>query len=399
MRIAVVNNFFPPRVGGSAHLAESLAEKFVERGHEVIVLTAAYRDAPAEEQVNGYRVYRLPAFKMPKLGLSIDFDITFTARPSNLRRVFRLLDEFQPDVIHQHGQFLDLSWLTGWYSRRRRVPALLSVHTRLESTLRLYSILFRLLDRFLVRPILRLYKPRFVIMDEMAERYCAQRYGATEREFDHIPVAVDPREITALPTFDVRDRYGLCAAPLIVSLGHVIPLRNRLALVRAMPAVLERHPKVKVLVVGRIYYGRFLELARQLGVRDVFVATGPVAKDQVPSFLAEAAVVAHDLQGIGCGTASLEAMAAGKATVCAVRETNFPWVELRNWDNALLVRPDDPAGLAAMLNRLLDDPDERERIAARQRDVVLGDFTLDVVTDKHLAVFDMMTAPTPAGTR
>lgn len=399
MRIAVVNNFFPPRVGGSAHLAESLAREFAARGHEVVVLTAAYRDAPAEEEVDGYRVHRLPAFGMPKLGLSIDFDITFASRPSNLRRVFAILDDFRPDVIHQHGQFLDLSWLSGWYARRRGVPVLLSVHTRLESTSRLYSLLFRLLDRFLVRPILRRYKPRYVIMDEMAAAYCARRYGASDGEFDHIPVAVDPRELAARPPIDVRERHEVHAAPLIVSLGHVIPLRNRLSLVRAMPAVLEKHPKVKVLVVGQVYYDKFLKLAEKLGVRDAFVTTGPVLKGEVPSYLAEADVVAHDLQGIGCGTASLEAMAAGKATVCAVRETNFPWVELCNWDNALLVRPDDADGLAAMLNRLLDDPAERERIAARQRDVVLGDFTLDVVTNKHLAVFDLMTASTPAGTR
>ena len=104
MRIVVVNNFFPPRPGGSSHLAAALAQRYAAAGNEVLVLTAAYRDAPAEEERDGYRVVRLPAMPMPKLGLAIDFDMAFTlARPGNLRRVSRLLDRFKPDVIHQHG--------------------------------------------------------------------------------------------------------------------------------------------------------------------------------------------------------------------------------------------------------------------------------------------------------
>ena len=35
------------------------------------------------------------------------------------RDLARLLDDFRPDVIHQHGQFMDLTWATGAYARRR----------------------------------------------------------------------------------------------------------------------------------------------------------------------------------------------------------------------------------------------------------------------------------------
>ena len=45
--------------------------------------TSARDTEPAEEERRGYRVVRLPAVGMPKLGLSIDFDITFALRPSN----------------------------------------------------------------------------------------------------------------------------------------------------------------------------------------------------------------------------------------------------------------------------------------------------------------------------
>ncbi|MEO3776409.1 glycosyltransferase family 4 protein [Micromonospora sp. B11E3] len=391
MRIAVVNNFFPPRPGGSSHLAAALAERYAAAGHEVLVLTAAYRDAPAEEQRGGYRVVRLPAMPMPKLGLSIDFDMAFTlARPGNLRRVSRLLAEFRPDVIHQHGQFFDLSWISGWYARRHRVPVLLSIHTRLESPDPKYAALFRTLDRFLVRPIITRFRPSYVIMDELAAHYCAERYGATTANFEYIPVAVEPSRFEGAPETDVRARHGVGDGPLIVSLGHVIPLRDRLALVEALPAVLAKHPDTKVMIIGRVYYDAFAKRAAELGVDHAIITTGVVPPADVPAYFAAADVVAHDLQGGGFGTASLEAMAAGRATIGTVTETNFPAVRLRNWENFVLVRPNDPADLADAVIRLLDEPEEREWIAKRQRDLVYSHFTLDVVTRQHLEVFARM---------
>jgi glycosyltransferase involved in cell wall biosynthesis len=392
VRIAVVNNFFPPRPGGSSHLAAALAERYVAAGHEVLVLTAAYPGAPAEEERDGYRVVRLPAMPMPKLGLSIDFDMAFAlARPGNLRRVRRLLDQFAPDVLHQHGQFFDLSWISGWYARRHKLPVLLSIHTRLESPDPKYAALFKMLDRFLVKPIITRFHPRYVIMDELAATYCTQRYGATTADFEYIPVAVEPSRFAVEPALDVRSRHGVGDAPLIVSLGHVIPLRDRLALIEALPTILDKHPDTKVMVIGRVYYDAFARRAAELGVSDAVITTGVVPSAEVPAYFAAADVVAHDLQGGGFGTASLEAMAAGRLTIGTVTETNFPAVRLRNWENFVLVPPNDPSGVADAVIRLLDDPEEREIIAKRQRDLVYAHFTLDVVTRQHLEVFERMT--------
>lgn len=393
MRIVVVNNFFPPRPGGSSHLAASLASRYAAAGHEVLVLTAAYRDAPASEERDGYRVVRLPAMPMPQLGLAIDFDMAFTlARPGNLRRVTRVLDEFKPDVIHQHGQFFDLTWLSGWYARRRKVPVLLSVHTRLESPDPKYMALFKGLDRLLVKPILHRFRPRYVIMDELCGAYCEQRYKATKDEFEYIPVAVEPSRFEAAPVLDVRAKHGVGDAPLIVSLGHVIQLRDRLALIEALPAILGKHPQTKVMIVGRVYYDAYQKRAEQLGVAHALISTGAVPSTDVPAYFAAADIVAHDLQGGGFGTASLEAMAAGRATIGTITETNFPAVELRNWENFVLARPNDATDLAEAVIRLLDDPQEREWIAKAQRELVHANFTLDVVARRHLEVFERMTA-------
>ncbi|HEX9335300.1 MAG TPA: glycosyltransferase family 4 protein [Pseudonocardiaceae bacterium] len=391
MRIAVVNNFYPPRAGGSAHLSESLAKGYAAAGHEVLVLTAAHAEVPSEQEIDGTRIVRLPAFRLPETRLAINFDIAFTIRPSLRRRVFKLLDDFQPDVIHQHGQFFDLTWVTGLWARRHDVPVLLSVHTRLESPHRLYQWVFNLLDRFVVAPVMRRYKPTFVLMDVHMRDYVRRKYKHGTGGTVAIPVGIDPDWVRGGDAAVVRARHDLGDDPVILSTGHVIPLRNRLALVEALPAVLREVPDAKLLVVGGVYFDAFVHRARELGVEKSVIAAGTVPKSEIPNYLAAASVECHELQGYGFGTASLESMAAGVPVVAAVRADNFLDIELTDRGNVHLVPRDDPAELAARLVETITDPAESHQITDAAVALVQRHFTIGSVLDKHLAVLTEMT--------
>jgi 1,2-diacylglycerol 3-alpha-glucosyltransferase len=190
----------------------------------------------------------------------------------------------------------------------------------------------------------------------------------------------------------VRARLGISGRPLVLSLGHVIPVRDRLGLIEALPTLLEKRPDAVVVVVGHVYDHRFLRRAEELGVRDSIILTGSVQKADVPGYLAAADVEIHDLQGHGLGKASLEALAAGVPVVAVVRPDNFPGVNLRSWENIVLVRPDDPRMLAEAAVRLLDDPELASRVGAGQRRLVRDHFTLDVVTDAHVALYERAIA-------
>jgi glycosyltransferase involved in cell wall biosynthesis len=390
VKIAVVNNFFPPRVGGSAHLAEALAHQYAQQGHEVLVLTAAFGDGPRQENTRGYRVERLPAVALPKLGLSIDFDITFVSRPGARRRVRRLLDEFQPDVIHQHGQFLDLSWYSGRWAQQHGVPVLLSVHTRLENPNRTYSLAFTALDYLVVRPIVNSYTPYFVVMDRIMDGYIRSRYSARENQLVDIPVAVEVGRFARGDGARVRRELGLGDRPVILSLGHVIPLRNRVLLAEALPGVLRQHPDAMVVVVGNVHDDSFLQVADGLGIADHFLCVGAVPKSEIPDYLDAAQVECHDLQGYGLGTASLESMAAEVPVVAAVRADNFRGIGLENGTNLVTVSEGRPAELAGALSAVLSQPTRYARVAARQRELVERHFSIEAVAAKHLEALDAM---------
>ncbi len=392
MRIVVVNNFFPPRVGGSSHLADALARGYARRGHDVLVVTAAYGDAPAREVRNGVTIVRLPAFQLPESRFAVSFDISFATRPSLWRRLSRILDDFRPDVIHQHGQFFDLTWWTGLYARLRKVPALLSVHTRLENPQAHYHGVFRVLDALLVAPALLVYRPRVVVMDVLMDEYIKSRYRGAYRGLDYIPVGVDPTWTAGGDGAAARADLGLGPdVPLILSLGHVIPLRDRVALVEALPGVLEEFPDARLAVVGRVYYDVFERRAEELGVRDAVISVGAVPKARVPDYLAAADVESHE-QGIGLGTATLEAMAAAVPVVAPARTDNFPTIPLGHREHLWFTPVGDVAALGAALREVLRDRETARAVGRRAREVVRESFSLGHVLDQHLDVLGRMAA-------
>jgi glycosyltransferase involved in cell wall biosynthesis len=398
VRIAVVNNFFPPRPGGSSHLADHLAKKYAGAGHEVLVLTAGYKDAPADEVRDGFRIVRVPAWVLPKTKFAANFDIAFTIGPRAKRTVFRILDEFQPDVIHQHGQFFDLTWLSGLWARKHRIPTLLSIHTRLTSANPLHNSIYWLADFIVVKPFMWVHKPKLVVMDVLMDQYIQSRYRRLISGKVNIPVGIDPGALRGGDGRVVRERHDFGDRHVVLSLGHVIPQRSRVALVEALPAVLEQFPDIIVVVIGGIYYDAFLKRARQLGVEHSILALGPLPQREVPDYLAAADLEVHELEGGGFGTASLESLAVGIPVVAAIRRDNFIEVAVEDRKHLFLTpfvsatdERADPVGLASTLIEVLSDPvGARERVSQNAKELINAHFTIDQVAAQHIEVLESL---------
>ena len=383
MRIAVVNNFFPPRAGGSSHIADTLAVRYAHQGHEVIVITAAYAGAPDYEERDGLKIFRLPSWTLPESKFSFNFDITFALKWGNRKKVWKLLDDFAPDVVHQHGQFFDLTWQSGFWARSRRTPSVLTLHTRLVSPGKLTGTIFRLLDALIVNPILKLTKPnKIVAIDKTFLEYSRARYGVTEKNGCYIPIGIEVEPFLELDLGQIqKDSHS------IVSLGHVIPLRDRVMLVRSMPKVLKAIPDAKLRVLGGIYYDEFLNVAKNLNVESAIDCLGAVKKVDVPRLLNESAVEIHDLQGFGIGIASLEAMACGLPVVIAADLDYFPHAPFIDRKHVWHVDVDDDASLSEAIIELLSNPRLASEIGAAGRNYVLENFDINQVATQYLDLF------------
>ncbi len=213
----------------------------------------------------------------------------------------------------------------------------------------------------------------------------------TETQLVDIPVGIEVERFTKVGDgAKIRERHDLGDRKVIVSIGHVIPLRDRVLLVEALPGILRQHPDTMLLVVGNVHHDNFLHVADELGVRDHILCVGAVPAPEIPDYLAAGDVEAHDLQGYGLGTASLEAMLSGTPVVAAVRSDNFRGINLVNGENIVLVSEGRPAELCGAISRILSDPESGTQIGRRQIELVESSFSLEAVTKAHLDVFDRL---------
>jgi glycosyltransferase involved in cell wall biosynthesis len=273
LRIALTSSFFRPKTSGSAHFSSGLAAELARLGHEVLVVTCTPAAGSDDDDAElPYRVVRLPAIR-PNLGkISFGYEIPFCS-PASVRTLARELQAFAPDVVHLNEQFFDLSVWAGLWARRHGVPRVMTLHTAFTHNVPWMHRALRAVDATIVSGTLAAYDPTFVAIDKFMATYAKARFPGRHQEFIPIPVRAD---VFAGGDADLaRARLGLHRDDeVILSLGHAIPLRDRLLLVRALPEILRRHPRAKVVVVGRVYDDRFLHLAEELGVRDAVVADG-----------------------------------------------------------------------------------------------------------------------------
>jgi 1,2-diacylglycerol 3-alpha-glucosyltransferase len=386
MRVLLTNNFYEPMATGSVHFTRTLGDALTALGHHVLIVTAtpgptSPGDAPA--------VVRLPSVSVSFGRASYDYRIPFALRPANMRALGRIFDEFQPDIVHQNGQYFDLSWMSGWIAKRHHIPTVLTIHTAVLHESRLWDAVLSVLDGFGVRAMLSTYQPTLVVADKRVQQYVQRRYPHARTARAGYPV--DIQAVAAGDPSTIRHEFRLGDRRIIGSIGHVIPQRSRLLLVEALPHVLAEHPDVIAVVAGRVNDDRFLKRAADLRVSDAVLAIGPIRHSSVKNLLSASTLECHDLQGLGIGIATLEAMAAGVPVVSVNDADTFPYAPLRSGEDILLV-PGDPRALAEGICRLLDDEGLRQQIGQAGAGYVASHFSPEAVARDYLGIYERATA-------
>src|SRR3954454_17501501 len=126
MKIALVCDWYQPRVGGiELHLAD-LAKRLMGAGHDVVVITPT----PGVAECDGVRVRRTVGLRAPTFG--------FLITPGGVRAVGEAIDDEAPDVVHAHVSIVSPAALGGAaYAVRRRMPTVVTFHSIVPQTRRL----------------------------------------------------------------------------------------------------------------------------------------------------------------------------------------------------------------------------------------------------------------------
>jgi glycosyltransferase involved in cell wall biosynthesis len=180
-----------------------------------------------------------------------------------------------------------------------------------------------------------------------------------------VHVVPNPVDVEALGTDGARE---LPIAPrTLVAMGRLARQKGFDVLLDAFARCAPAHPEWKLLILGEGEERTRLEAqVRALGLDGRVQLPGRVQRPGAILRRAELFVLPSRWEGFP--NALLEAMACGVAAIAADCPSG-PRDIVRPGVDGVLVPPEDPAALAAALDRLLTDGEERRRLAARAPEV------------------------------
>jgi glycosyltransferase involved in cell wall biosynthesis len=292
------------------------------------------------------------------LGISITYLGKSKFDPTTLPALLHIIDRESVDVLHLHGYGATTFGrvAAAW----RRLPAVLHEHANLTSTPWFQRVADRLLEPY-TDVALAVSESTATFVKEARlvrpDRVKVVYLGAPVEEFGQ------PRSEAEIAGF--RERWGVSPGDIVVgSVTRLHDSKGNEYLVDAARLVLDARPHARFLVFGEGPLLPALEArATALRIQDRFTFGGFLKS--VPEALWAFDISAFPSLWEGTPLTVFEAMAAGRCIVAT--DADGLAEVLDDGRNAAIVPRRDARALADALIRLLDNPAERNRLAAGAR--------------------------------
>jgi phosphatidylinositol alpha-1,6-mannosyltransferase len=188
----------------------------------------------------------------------------------------------------------------------------------------------------------------------------------------------------------IRARHGLGDDPVVVCVSRLVPRKGQDTLIDIWPSVVNRHPKARLLVVGRGPYEQHLR-AQAAGLGESVVFTGGVEEADLAAYVSAGDVFAmpcrtrrHGLDVEGLGIVYLEASACGRPVV-AGNSGGAPDAVCEGVTGYVVA---DPAALRARLVELLDNSELRTRLGSAGRAWVEDRWQWSMIAARFVEIID-----------
>ena len=363
--MTVLHVVAPCEVGGLERVVQALATGQTARGHRVCVATVLgthSADHPFLQALEGTGVELVP------------LPLGRRAYWRERRVVAGLCRRLRPDVLHTHGQRVDV--LDAGVARRLGIPSVTTVHgfTGGDWKSRLYERLHRrALRRF--DAVVAVSRP---LGDELA------RSGVPPGRLHVVPNAWSGRD-EPLSRDQAREALAVRAARFHVGwVGRLTEEKGPDVLLAALRLLADLPLVVSVLGDGRERARLETWAGKQgLGERVRWFGNRPEAGRVFPAF--DAFVLSSRTEGTPI--VLFEAMATG-APIVATAVGGVP--DVVSSQEALLVPPDDPAALAEAIRRVSSDPAGAAARARRARERLARDFAVAPWLARYEQIYRML---------
>ena len=354
MHIAFFTNYYHPVVNGVVRSVASFRENLVKQGHNVFVFAQSDSNYTDSEPF----IFRYPSLPLP-LG---DISTAIPVSPF----VDQLLPMLKLDVIHTHHPIL-LGQTAARKAEELGLPLVFTFHTQYWEYTHYIPFPQEVIQEFLKNAVHRWLREfmqkcqHIIIPSESLREILVRDYGLHER-YSVIPTGTDLEPFLQADGKSLRAEHGWHDEKVLVSVGRLAPEKNWDTLLQAFAKVYEKHPDVRLVLIGDGTARQTLEmLAAELGITDRVTFTGAVPFEQIPRYLKAADLFAFASVTETQGLVTIEAMAAGLPVVAVDGPGTRDIVE--HGKQGFLVE-NDPDALAGALNQLVSDPQKMKRFSS-----------------------------------
>lgn len=362
--------------GCSIHVQEGL--RAMRRQGAEVELLASRADGEPPADLKALRVHSLALAPTADAAAR---EQALLAANADRRRLLERLGPF--DLVYERYSLWSFAAME--HARAAGVPGLLEVNAPLiEEQAKYRTLVDRAAAERVAERVFGAATALIAVSQEVAD-YLDQ-YPAARGRIYVIPNGVDPDRF---PEALSPSRPGEPGTFTVGFVGSLKPWHGLTVLVEAFARLREHAYQSRLLIVGDGPERTRLEAEiGALGLEDAVCFTGAVPPGEVPGLLASmdaAAAPYPDLTPFYFSPLKVfEYMAAGLPVVASQVGQLSSLIE-DGW-NGLLCPPENPAALAASLDRLRRDPGLRARLGQTARAAVLADHTWDSVARRSLSL-------------
>lgn len=398
MRIAYLSIEFPPRIfGGLGVYVDEISKELTRLGESISVFTLGDGKLKKYQEMNGVEVFRM--YPVPiRDGLDLFLSAQTLSWGQGLRFLEDLisLNQLCAASVMENGPFhlcVAHDWLGllgGMAVRREGTPMIYHVHGLEIGRADAPNPQLAALEKKgaevadLVITVSEAMKRQLVGMGVAAEKIRVCYHGVDTVFFD--PDRVESRQREQL-----RSRYGFAEDDIIVLfMGRLEPVKGVIQLFSAISQVQAKHPRVKLLVVGKGSLESWAASeAKRLGCVTLVTDFLDAEEKMLTYALADLCVFPSIYEPFGI--VALEAAAMGKAAVVGAAGTSG-LAEIVTNPAALLptgvhVNARDPNDIAWGINLALEDMDRLRSWGKNARARALEEFTWTKAAERTLEIY------------
>lgn len=369
MNICVITSAnFPPEEG-IGNYVYNMSKKFIQKGHNVTVITRGGFHKTQKENFEDIELYRVPF--LPLYPLHVQFHGIF------VKKLVRTL-ESKFDVLHFHTPLPPII--------KSSIPTITTVHTPMKTdtgrvelvnpfsvAIKLQGKVSYLIERKLFGISDKVTSVATSVSEELAE------YGLNPKEVEVIGNGVDENLFCPVKT-KADERYVLYT-------GRLSYRKGLFDFIECGIEVCEKHPDIKFKLTGKgPLLDKLKNIVAESGYEDRFEFLGHVDKSRLIELYQNATIFVLPSHYEGLPTTLLEAMSCGRPVVATAVSGNLDVIE--SGKNGILVPIKSPDIMAGAISGLLDDEARMVELGLAARRTIEKRFTWDAISDKILQCYE-----------